>query len=100
MPCAITGTEELLQQILIRLTVKKGGFTPDPELGSQLFRLANCPPAQLTSRAERYVREALSGMEGISVTRVEVNRLASRDNLTLAVWVNTADKTLEVTTQL
>lgn len=100
MPASITGAQELLQRILIRLTVRKGGFPPDPELGSRVPLLANCPPAQLDSLADSYVREALAGMEGVHVQKVEVLRQTQRDKLKLTVWASTSDVTIEVNTEI
>lgn len=40
LPIPITGLPALIQRLLIRLSVRKGSFLPDPQLGSELHRLA------------------------------------------------------------
>ncbi len=100
MPYAITDLEELLQKILICLTVRKGNFLPDPELGSRLFLLSKSSPSKLESLAESYVREALSGIENIQIERVTTSYYNDQDKLELSVWVLYAGQTLEVKTSL
>ena len=58
-PVVISGMQEILQRALIRLTVQKGSFIYDPELGSRLFTLKSTS-GDLQKQATNLVREALS----------------------------------------
>lgn len=39
LPVRISGAQELLQRVMFRLTVKKGSFFYDQQLGSRLYTL-------------------------------------------------------------
>lgn len=84
LPCAISGERELIQRALIRLSVRRGSFPCDPELGSELHRLPGAHGNRLNALALSYVQEALAGMAGASVRGVEVTR---QDGGTLHVAV-------------
>ena len=60
-PRYITGDEELLQRVMIRLTARRGGFSPFPELGSTLY--------QLRSGGKEVVREAVEEAEAMAQDR-------------------------------
>ena len=64
------GKEALLQRVLFRLTARRGALPFLPELGSRLYTLASCPPAQRQGAAMQYVAEALAAEPGVSVTEV------------------------------
>lgn len=64
LPAAITGIQELIQRALIRLTVRKGSFALDPELGSELRRLRGGPSEALDRAALSYAQEALAPLSG------------------------------------
>lgn len=55
----ICGARALIQRLLIRLCVKKGSFAPDPELGSELYKLPDCPQAQRDRMALHLAQQAL-----------------------------------------
>ena len=61
-PQQAEGTAEKIQQAIIRLTVPKGRFALDPELGSRLYELGtgNREPGRLQELALEYAQEALS----------------------------------------
>ena len=52
------GREALLEQVLFRLTARRGTFPFLPELGSRLWQLGQLPAARRQSAAEQYVAEA------------------------------------------
>ena len=54
------GREALLEQVLFRLTARRGSFPFLPELGSRLWQLGQLPAVQRQSAAEQYVAEALA----------------------------------------
>ncbi|MGI6402821.1 MAG: histidine kinase [Oscillospiraceae bacterium] len=59
LPIPITGVRALIQRLLIRLSVRKGSFLPDPSLGSELYRLP-CAAGEQTNRlALHYAQQAL-----------------------------------------
>ena len=54
------GADALLERVLFRLTARRGGLPPLPQLGSRLYLLGREPAAQRLSAARQYVAEALS----------------------------------------
>ena len=100
IPYSVTGVQELIQQMLIRLTVHKGKFSPDPNLGSRLYLLPGNSPAKLESMAGDYVREALADMREIQIDRVTARYSNNWDRLELTVWATCAGKILEGKTTL
>ena len=71
------GQEALLEQVLYRLTARRGTFPFLPELGSRLWQLGQIPLTQRQSAAEQYVAEALAGETGLEVERVDLAESAS-----------------------
>lgn len=86
LPATLTGDAELIQRALIRLSVRRGSFAQDPQLGSELYRLRGARPAQLERLALAYAQEALEPMSGVAATAAEVSR-TGRDTLLVAVRV-------------
>ena len=66
----ISGREALLEQVLFRLTARRGTFPFLPELGSRLWQLGQLPAARRQSAAEQYVAEALAAEPGLTVEQV------------------------------
>ena len=58
------GREALLEQVLFRLTARRGTFPFLPELGSRLWQLGQLPAARRQSAAEQYAAEALAAEIG------------------------------------
>ena len=54
------GSETLLQNVLFRLTARRGSFPFWPELGSRLYQLGSLPTSQRSAAAVQYVTEALA----------------------------------------
>jgi hypothetical protein len=100
LPVAVTGVRERLQRALIRLAVPKGRFALDTALGSELHRLAGCPPQNRDRTALAYVQEALAPIRELRVLGASCQM---RDEQSLLVQVELADSggekiyTLEVT---
>lgn len=67
----VDGTEAVLEQALFRLTARRGGFSPIPELGSRLYLLGRVKPEARDAMARTYAQEALAPM-GVQVTNVQV----------------------------
>lgn len=70
LPSAITGLEELAQRAYIRLVVRRGSFSPDPQLGSDLYKLPHANSSVLEPLAATYVREALAQLPGIALEKI------------------------------
>ena len=83
LPKAIGGTEEQIQRALIRLTVKKGSFPLDPELGSQLHLLRDAKRAHWEEQALLYAKEALEKMPGTEVLGVKAGYSYERQAMLL-----------------
>ena len=66
------GREALLEQVLFRLTARRGTFPFLPELGSRLWQLGQLPAARRQSAAEQYVAEALAE-ENVDVGEVTLS---------------------------
>ena len=75
------GREALLEQVLFRLTARRGTFPFLPELGSRLWQLGQpqlarlgrrgqLPAARRQSAAEQYAAEALAAEPGLTVEQV------------------------------
>lgn len=55
----VSGLEEMIQRILLKLTARRGSFLPMPQFGSRLHTLCHVRPGQRRAIAEQYVKEAL-----------------------------------------
>lgn len=94
-PVTLNGYNELLQQILIRLSIKKGSFELDKELGSNIYRLKSANSTILNNEALIYAREALMAMENIQVISADVEML-NTDSAIVTVRVKLDDATADV----
>lgn len=96
IPC--TGYQELLQRALIRLTVRRGSFDYDPELGSRLDTLGQATH-NLEARALELIREALLPLTGLTPTGVIAEPYHGGENLRLTVLLQAGEQhtQLEVT---
>lgn len=63
----VSGKEELLQRILMKLTARRGGFAAMPDFGSRLYLLGRTLPSERESIAAQYVAEALSDEPGLQL---------------------------------
>lgn len=68
-PIKIFGTNELLQRVFFRLSIKKGSFIYDRNLGSELYKL-NIYEENIESKAMALIKEALIDMENVIVKDV------------------------------
>ena len=66
-PAVVSGRQELMQRVMVRLCVRRGCFAPDPDLGSRLYTLVQGNPRAASRDALSYAREALDGMENAEV---------------------------------
>lgn len=98
IPISIYGIQEILQRALIRLTVRKGSFIYDTNLGSDLYELKKTTSTSIKSRALSMVKEALKPMSNVLVDDVSTEFIKSSENLKLNVVlrVNNNKKEMEV----
>lgn len=65
-------SEEILQRVQWKLSIRRGAFPPLPQLGSRLYLLFGQPPSRRTGLARQYVAEALAGETELEVEQVEL----------------------------
>ena len=90
--------EAMVNEVLFRLTARRGSFPFLPDLGSRMGQLRREKSSAWETLAEQFAVEALAGLDGVSVTGTAVRR--ERDGLMVTVklmWQGTA---LSVTTRL
>ncbi len=98
----VTGRDELLQRVLFRLCARRGAFPFAPALGSELHLLGREKPANRNAAAKKYIAEALSEENGITVNDVsleqdgdicilKISLLYEGEELALAVPMEGAD---------
>ena len=61
----VSGREEVLQRIRMKLMARRGGFAVMPEFGSRLHLLGRARASERESLAAQYVAEALSDEKGL-----------------------------------
>ena len=90
--------DALVNEVLFRLTARRGSFPFLPELGSRMGQLRREKPSAWETLARQFAAEALTGLDGVTVTGAAVRR--EQDALMVTVellWQGTA---LSVTAQL
>lgn len=68
----VQGGEALLNEVLFRLTARRGSFPFLPELGSRMYQLRREKPSAWEGLAQQFAVEALSGLDGVTVTGAAV----------------------------
>ena len=68
----VTGYDEKLARVLYKLSCRKGGFAPFPNLGSELFKLLREKRESRETLARKYILEALEDENNIVLSDVEV----------------------------
>lgn len=94
-PDRVTGVEELLQRVMIRLTVPRGRFAYNAQLGSRWGDLTveQAQPQELLG----VIRQALEGLEEVTVTGVEKQVDPFRRSLVLTIRLTVLQTQAEVT---
>lgn len=90
------GSEELLQRVLWKLTVRLGSFPFLPELGSRLYLLPREKPSARLAVARQYVAEALADERELEIVRVSLGE-AEEGAARLRVELEWRGERLEVT---
>lgn len=65
------GTDELIQQALIRLCTRRGSFALNPSLGSTLYTLRGLRGERLSSAVFACCQQALAPIAGISLEKTD-----------------------------
>ena len=68
----VSGFEEKLLRIVYKLTCRKGGFAPFPNLGSELYKLLREKKESRETLARKYILEALEEEKNIALSAVSV----------------------------
>ena len=95
-PRYVEGNAELLQRVLLRLTARRGGFAPCPELGSRLYQLSSAGERELRAAVE----EALYPVREVSVLGVERAPGPERDQLRITVRLGRNEQPITAVLQL
>ena len=95
---AVQGGEALLNEVLFRLTVRRGSFPFLPGLGSQMDRLRREKPSSWQVLVRQFAVEALSDLTDVAVTGASVRR--EGDALMVAVRLLWQGEQMSVTAQL
>lgn len=95
LPMSISGVQEILQRALIRLTVKKGSFIFDTNLGSNLYKL-KAGSRNIKNEALSIVKEALEPMQNVSVDDLAVESVNFGENLKMNIILSVNNKREEV----
>lgn len=69
----VSGYDEKLARILYKLSCRKGGFAPFPNLGSELYKLLREKRESRNTLARKYILEALEDEENIVLWGVDVS---------------------------
>ena len=92
---SLSGNDEMLQRVLIRLAARRGGFPLMPTLGSRLHLLSRQSPANREALARQYVQEALAEETELTVTGVTLTPL-DRDRIRISVSLLCRTETLTI----
>lgn len=84
-PQAVNGLRELLQRCMIRLTVPRGSFACDPQLGSRLRNLPRTAPQTMNEVALAYISEALEDLPEVMPAEVKCSYDPERDIATVEI---------------
>lgn len=91
-------SEELIGEVLFRLTARRGSFPFLPKLGSRMHQLRREKPSAWDSLAQQYAVEALADLPEVVVTGAQVSQ--EGDRLAVAVKLLWQGVSLWVTAQL
>ena len=90
----ISGTEAVMQRVLMKLKARRGGFALMPEFGSKLYLLSREKPSARQRAAEQYISEALADETEVNIVDVQVGE--DDDGICIGITVNVGDSTASV----
>lgn len=73
----VSGYEELMQRVTMKLSARRGGFAAMPDYGSRLHLLYRTKPSDRQEAAKKYVAEALAEESDVTVEDLEVLELGN-----------------------
>lgn len=79
----VDGAQQLVQRAMVRLTVPKGKFVLNPQLGSLLHTLGRSAPAQREQLALEYAQEALLELPEVRVVTAKCRQGQQADELSV-----------------
>lgn len=91
----VSGTEELLQRVALKLAARRGAFPFMPQFGSRLYELSRAKNAQREAAARQYIVEAIAD-EPVSPTEITLSE--DGDVLVVTVEFEYGGQTLAVKT--
>lgn len=74
----LSGGEAVVNEVLFRLTVRRGSYPLMPDLGSRLYLLSREKPSAWQVLARRYAEEALAELSDLTVKKAAVTQNGSR----------------------
>lgn len=96
----VSGSEAVLQRVLLRLTARRGAFPFMESFGSRLWTLGQLKAAERQAAAEQYVAEALAEETGLTVDSVTLTQSGGEcAALTVQLTAGDTALTAEVTLQ-
>lgn len=78
-PIPIEGVEEAAQRLTLRLTMRRGSFRLDPELGSRLYAMPRGDSGRMERFAREAVEEALADMPEVRLEELSCRYDAAED---------------------
>jgi phage baseplate assembly protein W len=84
----VSGREETIQRVLMKLSARKGGFFPCPDYGSRLHTLPGMKKSQRSAGARQFVHEALADETDITVGEVTYAEEDGSATVTVELWID------------
>ena len=97
-PNEVAELDELLQRISMKLTVRRGAFSPLPDYGSRLYLLSRTKPSMRETAARQYVTEALADETGLVIKELELTQTAEGEALLSLTFTYKGEYTVSVNT--
>lgn len=83
--CSVSGADEILQRVLMKLTAKRGGFPPMPDFGSRLYLLPGVKKTERAALCEAFIAEALTGEQEVAVSSVSLSEVGDEIRIALSL---------------
>jgi len=81
----VSGAEEILQRVLMKLAARRGGFAPLPNFGSRLHLLPGVRKSERAALCEAYIAEALADEPEVAISSVGVSEAGGEIRIALAL---------------
>lgn len=96
----VSGEEEILQRIYMKLKARRGGFYPLPEYGSRLYTLSSVKPSLRETAAQQFIQEALRDESDLALDSLTLTCGSGDDIYLAAVFTYDGDLKLSVDTRI